>query len=326
MSEADPVSLREADAFLRQRYGARVEGLAELSGGDWSRAFSFRLADQDLVVRFGRYGEDFAKDREAMALGGPDLPVPAVLEIGEALGAAYAISERCFGIFLDDLDAAQWGRVLPAILRALDALRQAPAPADDRDAYPKAPQTSADAWGAQLLQSLVDRPGGRVSGWREKLACSSELDELFVAAKRELERLVAGCPTVRHVLHRDLLNRNVLVSNDATRLVGVFDWGCSMVGDFLYEIAWFDFWAPWHPGLAAIDLPSKALEHYRATGVEVPLFAQRLRCYNLHIGLEHLAYLAFAGREEDLFAVARRTREVLDSPAGGNRHGARHDL
>lgn len=31
----------------------------------------------------------------------------------------------------------------------------------------------------------------------------------------------------------------------------------------------------------------------------------------VHIGLTHLAYCAFAGRDHDLHAVAQRTREIL---------------
>ena len=104
----------------------------------------------------------------------------------------------------------------------------------------------------------------------------------------------------------------MLVSADGSRLAGVFDWGCSAYGDFLYEIAWFTFWAPWHPGLAAAGFRPVIRAHYRATGVEVPGFAERLRCYELHIGLTHLAYCAFAAnREDDLRAVAQRTREIL---------------
>ena len=43
-----------------------------------------------------------------MAFAGPDLPVPKVLEVGDALGGAYAISERHFGLFLEKLDEPRW--------------------------------------------------------------------------------------------------------------------------------------------------------------------------------------------------------------------------
>ena len=302
-----PVQLQEAAGFLAGRYGGRACHISELGGGDWSRAFSFRLGGRDLVARFGRYGEDFARDQQAMAFAGPDLPVPAVLETGSALGGAYAISERCFGVFLETLDESRWRRLLPALLHGLDTLRRVQSPGAGGPA----------GWRERLRSGLADRPGGRVSGWTASLAQQGGLSELFAAGERAFSGLLGACPEIRHVVHGDLLNRNVLVAPDGSRLTGVFDWGCSAYGDFLYEAAWFTFWAPWHPGLAAIDFRSVIRGHYRATGVAIPRFGERLRCYELHIGLTHLAYCAFTGdREDDLRAVARRTREILGAAAG----------
>ena len=307
-----PVRLDEATAFLNERYDGRAQDTAELGGGAWSRAFSFRLDGRHLVARFGPHGEDFTMDLQAMAFAGADLPVPVVIEVGDALGGAYAISERHFGLFLENLDEPQWRRVLPALLRGLDALRHLPAPSPSGflEATEGTPATTN--WREWLLASLVDRPGQRVAGWRAVLAASPGFEALFVAGEHELHSSLDACPEIRHVLHRDMLNRNVLVAEDASRLRAVFDWGCSTYGDFLYEVAWFTFWAPWHAGLAAIDFHSAIREHYAAIRLDVPSFDERLRCYELHIGLTHLAYGAFAGdREGDLHAVAERTREVL---------------
>jgi aminoglycoside phosphotransferase (APT) family kinase protein len=309
-----PVLPSEAAQFLAQRYAGQARDVAELGGGDWSRAFSFRLDGRDLVARFGHYGEDFAKDQQAMAFAGPDLPVPEVLETGPALGGAYAISQRCYGAFLETLDEAGWRRLLPALLRGLDTLRQLPAPGPapvpgggGMAAAPGGP----GSWRDWLWSGLDDRSGERVSGWTAILARRPGLTELFTAARQSFSGLLDACPEIRHVLHGDLLNRNVLVAPDASRLTAVFDWACSAYGDFLYEAAWFTFWAPWHAGLAAIDFRSVVRDHYDVTGVDVPRFGERLRCYELHIGLTHLAYCAFAGRDDDLQAVAQRTRELL---------------
>ena len=308
-----PVGLGEAAWFLAARYAGQARDVAELGGGDWSRAFSFRLDGRDLVARFGHHGEDFARDQQAMALCGPDLPVPRVLETGSALGGAYAISERCFGVFLESLDAARWYRLLPALLRGLDALRDAPALGAGRRAGSAGP-ARAGSWREQLKAELEDRPGQRVSGWRAVLARSAELDSLFTAGERTLNGLLDACPEIHHVLHRDLLNRNVLVAADGSRLTAVFDWGCYGLGDFLYEVAWFTFWAPWHAGLAAIDFRSAILRHYQAGGLDVPRFDERLRCYELHVGLTHLAYCTFTGDPgRHLPSIARRTREILGS-------------
>jgi aminoglycoside phosphotransferase (APT) family kinase protein len=308
-----PVALGEAAGFLAERYAGQARDVAELGGGDWSRAFSFRLDRRDLVARFGDYGEDFARDQQAMALSGPDLPIPRVRETGTALGGAYAVSERRFGVFLESLDAARWRRLLPALLRGLDALRDAPALGTGERPGAATP-APAGSWREQLKADLEDHPGQRVSGWRAILAGSAELDTLFTTGERAVSGLLDACPEIRHVLHRDLLNRNVLVAGDGSRLTAVFDWGCYGLGDFLYEVAWFTFWAPWHPGLAAIDFRSAILGHYQAAGLDVPRFDERLRCYELHVGLTHLAYGTFTGDPgRHLPSIARRTREILGS-------------
>jgi hygromycin-B 4-O-kinase len=78
-------------------------------------------------------------------------------------------------------------------------------------------------------------------------------------------------------------------------LVPVFDWGCSIYGDFVYELATFVFWSPWHAAIKASDVLSRAKAHYAEIGLDVADFDARLRCCALHIGLEHLGYNAYLG-------------------------------
>ena len=319
MSGDESVDGNAAARFLAERYGGSAGDVAALGGGDWSRAFSFRLGDRDLVVRFGRHGEDFLKDRKAMAFARPGLPVPAVLEVGEALGGFYAISERRFGVFPETLDERGWRRLLPALLGALDSLREVPPPGGGAVDWASDGARGPSSWREWLLASLEDRPGERVSGWRARLRQDPDIDAVFVSGERALRSLLWACPETRHLLHRDLLNRNVLVAEDASHLQAVFDWGCSLAGDFLYEVAWLCFWAPWYPALDALDFRRVIEDHYVAIGLAVENFDERLRCYELHIGLEHLAYAAFTGRDDDLHAIARRTLPVLQHPSDANR-------
>jgi aminoglycoside phosphotransferase (APT) family kinase protein len=215
---------------------------------------------------------------------------------------------------LESLDAEAWRRLLPAFWRALDAMREQPEQWPEwLLEQPKLGEGPGGRWGAQLLASLEDRPGERVSGWRATLAGFEGLDALFADARARFVELLALCPTGGHLIHSDLLNRNVLVAEDGTRLSAVFDWSCQRRGDFLYDIAWLTFWAPWHPGLAATDIRASALEHFSAVDVAVPRFDERLSCYELHIGLEHLAYNAFTHDDTELHAVGRRLRTLLDS-------------
>ena len=128
-----------------------------------------------------------------------------------------------------------------------------------------------------------------------------------------MHRMLPDCPELRNLIHRDLLNRNVLVSPDASRLEAVYDWGCSVAADFLYEAAWFTFWSAWYPALQALNPRRLFQEHFARLGVKTEDFHRRMSCYELHIGLEHIAYSAFTGSQTDLFDVARRTKQVLEA-------------
>lgn len=299
----------EAEAFLVGRFGAAVTVVTPIDGGAWSKAYAFRRADAHYIARFGGYLEDFAKERLAGRYASADLPIPAVTEVGPALGRFYAISERSFGVFIDDLDGTRMRATLPSLFAALDAARRADLSATTGygawDATGAAPYPS---WRASLLDIAADRPGGRGSGWRRLLETSATGAERFDAAFDRLRGLSAFCPDERHLIHSDLLHFNVLVAGD--RISAVFDWGNALYGDFLYDPAWFAFWSPWYPAWQGIDFQEEAARHYAAIGVEIPRFEERFRCCMVHIGLDGQRYQAFVGDWEHLESTARRTLAV----------------
>jgi hygromycin-B 4-O-kinase len=300
------VDLSRAQAFLAARFDGEASNVAPLGVGEWSRAYAFRQAGRDFVIRFGLHGDDFARDRLAAAFAGPDLPIPAVLELGEAFDGYYAIAGRVYGGYIDDVDEAQMRGLLPALLAALDAMRLADLAHTTGyggwDAAGNAPYAS---WRAALLDVANDRPGDRIHGWRARLAASAVGSEPFDAAYRCLESLAGDLPDLRCLIHSDLLHYNVLVEGD--RISGVLDWGCAMTGDFLYDLAWLCFWQPWYPAWQRIDFEQEARRHYAAIGLAVPGLEQRLLCCQLHIGLAGMAYQAYAGDWVNLEGTAQRT-------------------
>ncbi|MFN8594409.1 MAG: hypothetical protein U0031_23405 [Thermomicrobiales bacterium] len=87
----------QATSFLADRFGSDIEDVVRIGQGEWSTAYAYRHAGGEYVVRFGRYRDDFAKDRRAAGYRSRDLPIPVIGEIGEAFDGSYAISERAFG-------------------------------------------------------------------------------------------------------------------------------------------------------------------------------------------------------------------------------------
>jgi hypothetical protein len=122
MSNVDKISLKQAKAFLAGHLGA-VSEVSFIGKGAWSQRFGFRLGDDELVIRFGHYVEDFYEDQRACTYASPELPIPQVLEIGQAFERHYALSTRAHAVPLESLDEAQWRAVIPAVVSVLEAMR-----------------------------------------------------------------------------------------------------------------------------------------------------------------------------------------------------------
>ena len=273
----------DVERFLTALHGGRVTDLEPLTGGFWSSAFGYRVGDDELVARFGEQRDGFLADQRAMAHSSPDLPVPEVLDVGDAFGASYAISRRHHGRFLEDMGP----EVAPALARLLAALRAAP------------PDASAPSWRANLLERLAD---DRPPGWRDRLRAHPDADAAFERATAQLRELIPSLPERRDLIHGDLLHKNVLVADDGSRINAVFSWKCSVRGDHLYDTAWCTFWSDIeYPGVAA------AIDRTLADDDE------RLRhhVYELHIGATHLGWHAWTGEldwlEKNVAAVNRLT-------------------
>ncbi|MEZ4634146.1 MAG: phosphotransferase [Caldilineaceae bacterium] len=246
MTQAQGVTVDESQAqgFLTAHFDPTITGVEHIGEGAWSRCFGFRRGDDDLVVRFGNYLDDFEKDQRAAAYATPDLPIPQVLAIGPAFGGHYAVSTR-----------------LRASTRSPERGRLAgDDPVHGGDAGSAAPgRCSADqrmgrlgnrrSGGARaMVEPSADGkcrfPERRSYGWKQRLAQSPEDAETFNWGYDLLQRIVDDS-IPRHLYHADLMNRNVLVQDH--KISGVFDWGCGCYGDHLYDLAWFEFWAPWYP-------------------------------------------------------------------------------
>jgi hypothetical protein len=84
----------------------------------------------------------------------------------------------------------------------------------------------------------------------------------------------------------------------------------------LYDIAWLSFCRPWTLGMKDVDLKAAALRFFSETNADVSNFDDRVRCYEVHIGLGSIAYNAFAGRREVTQEVCALTAKAARRPTG----------
>ena len=300
---ADGPSLDHVRSFLRGVHGRDVEALESLTGGFWSSAFAYRVGGDELVVRFGQIRSGFESDQAAMAYGGPELPVPEVLEIGDAFDGSYCVSRRHHGRFLEDVTPGEAHVAGPMLQRLLRALRNAPADT-----------LEAGSWREWLLSGLQEPPPDQpTAGWTSLLAAKPSAFEVFEAASSRIESLVESCPERRDLVHGDLLHRNVLVSPDASRVTAVFSWKCAVRGDFLFDVAWCTVWGSmFHPGIAALDVFDLVMGDAELPDDARTDAALRHHCYGLQIAASHLGWYAWTGDDESLERLASVTLGLVE--------------
>lgn len=310
MTRKPAPTVSQIDEWLSQKYDCAATNLAPISGGFWSAAYTFNLGEEEFVLRFSEMRDGFVADATAVQFAAPNLPIPEVLEVDEALGYHYAISRRHYGHFVEDASPADADAVGGALDQLLAALRAVPSTPDDAVIWYETNATGIK-WHDFLRGGLTDNPDAVVHGWRKKLAEHQQFDAIFRACEERIEALLPSCPERRDLVHGDLLHQNVLISEDATRVTGIFSWKCSVRGDFLFDVAWCTFWGPWHPGIAAANLWHRTLNAPDLSKADLIDASLRHHCYELQIGASHFGWNVWTGDEQGLARVAAESERVL---------------
>jgi hygromycin-B 4-O-kinase len=292
--------------FLLAHFCKEVSNIQPLKGGHWSSAYSFQSEKGDHVIRFASFDDTFKNDQVAAGFASMHLPIPRIEAVGEAFGGYFAISERAFGEMIDDLDKGKMRRVVPAVFRMLDALREVDLSSTQGfGGWEPSGIAPYKTWRDCLLGIENDPPGSVGHGWRTSMANSPIGDSAFNEAFERLKQLADEPPDGRHLVHNDLLYRNVLVAED--RISAVIDWQCSLYGDFLYDLAMFSYSAPWFPSMEGIDWEAEAREHFASIGLDVPRLEERLLCCKIHIGLGAQQWNVYIQQWDEVERHAKRT-------------------
>lgn len=296
-------------SFLQKSHHQEISNIASASGGDWSQAFFYEVGGQSKVIRFSKTDEDFLKDRFAYRYNSPALPIPKIEEIGQVSDGFYAISQKIEGEMVDNLTGEQMARFTPQIFSLFNSLRLANI--SDTTGYggwSAEGKGANDSWREFLASVNIYDSVSRVD-WRDGLSSREETRALFDRVYQELTGLLEYCPEDRHLIHNDLLHFNLITNEN--RVVGVIDWGCSLYGDFLYDLAMFDLWKFYYPSMACIDWKGEVKKYFENIGVELPNFDKRLKCYQCHLALDAIKYTVFKNNEKDLKLITDRIKEII---------------
>lgn len=293
MANVIKVSITETEQFLIVKYGKDISAVKPLGEGGWSYAFTFLIGDAKNVIRWGNVPDNFERDAFAHTFITDGLPVPPITEIGEANNSFFAISPFVVGNFLEALSPNDLEIASPSVIKMFRALRAVDmSTSTGFGSWNKDGKGNHDSWKGFLQDNGDKSAESLIKGWKEHLESPSMGTDAYDKLWGKFKSLIDYCPEDRSVVHSDLVNRNVLVSDG--KVTAVLDWGSSFFGDPLYDIAWLIFCDPWCPNFKSTQLIPQLLEDFKADpNSNTKNMDERLLCYQLNIAAGSIAYNAF---------------------------------
>lgn len=264
-----------------------ADEVKQLSKGWWSQAYSFRFDDKDWVLRINGSDKDFRKDQKAWEVLQGIIPVPEIKLVGQFKNNFFAISEKCSGTTLIDEHVTSPELVFSLFdtllhMRAFNA-------------------NSLNGWG--LMNESFE---GTCNSWEDWLLSfhNHKMDYtlqqlvndgllesmLHKVALNRIKQLLPFCKTEKYLVHGDAGFDNVLC--DGKKITGVIDWGEAALGDFLYDIAYLFF------NTEIVDYRGYWQEFVQQRQLQIPFMEERLRCYQMVIGLNSVAIAAHIRNEK----------------------------
>lgn len=300
----------DVQEFLQNRTDKDINGVTPVGNGEWSQAFFYKENDIQKVIRFSDIDDDFMRDQFAYSYSSQKLPIPEIEEIGKASRGYFAISRYVEGEMIDTLGPEKMRMIVPKLMDLFEAMRTTDiSKSKGFGAWDRKGNGEKNSWKEYISHITDDSPNMRIHGWKEKLSNKRWENDVFNQAYKELLSTVTFCPEERHIIHSDLLHFNLLMKEG--EIVAVIDWGCAKYGDFLYDLAWFIFWQFYYPSMEGIDFKGEARRYFSNIGLDLTNFEERIRCYQLHIGIDSMIYCLTKENWKDVKMTAKRLVEVI---------------
>ena len=296
-------------ALLQERFAPSVTDLVPVEGGSVARTFAFRAGDEAYIIRFNldrMLRSNFPKEAYLwQKLSSTSIPMPPVLQVGRLGDLHYAISRRMPGQTLSGRTPHELEPLFPQILETLHALHQV----DVRDTqgygvFDDQGRGMASSWHTFLGRIAEEELEHDYYGKWHRLFEETFLERAaFDRIYQQLLRLLPSCPEERFLVHGNPSLANLL-AQDGT-LTAVLDWLDARYGDFVYDIAYLDYWLP------GLRVRERFGRFYREREVSVPAYAERLLCYQCYITLDAMRFYAKSGQEQGYKWVCSRILEHL---------------
>ncbi len=313
------IPVAEVLQLLREYFGDSIRDLEPAPGGNVAQTFSFSAEPEcgtgnsdmslrrDYIVRFNApMLLNYEKDAYVYEnFASEAIPIPRVLHIGRLGDVHFAISEKAPGRNLLEIPRAEYLALIPELIRILDAIHRVPL--EERPGHGVFDGNGVGlwpSWRSHLECVNAEEPPGDFYGkWYSLFETSFLERNFFERLYDRMELLMHACPEERYLVHGGCGLGNILTANG--KITAVLDWMEARYGDFLFDVAWLDFWSPEDRGRERFE------EHYSHVGRAVPHYRERILCYQCYGALDGLRFLAKKGDRSGYDYVKQRILTLL---------------
>ena len=312
------VSISEVEEFLKKNFSTNIKNIEILKGGEISQAFSFEDNSESFVIKVRRLRRRFRKFNpfakeaeiaEILSKRNPQIPIPENLEYGtfkenRRERFIYSIVKKIDGSFVH-LFPKESSEIVDRNLIDLMYLIHTIDISDTKGygnwiRWKEAKQKSMQEY---ILEGLE----------REKIYTNERFSsgifeiELYNSGAEKIRELIGFCSPNRYLVHADYGFDNVLADKDGN-ITAVFDWEHSIFGDFVYDIAWLDFW-----GFREDDRYSNLYcEKYKNSEfLDFKNYDERLLCYKIYIGMSAAGFFSESNQEDKYLEAKQRVLSLL---------------
>jgi hygromycin-B 4-O-kinase len=306
------VNLEQVQLLLNQHFSTSITDLAPVEGGQISRTFSFHAGKQAYIVRFNKDNmltSNLPKEAYLYQKLAPlSIPIPPIVHVGRLGDLHFAISLKIPGQRLETLSAQEIKALLPQFIEILDAIHHVDV--SDTKGYGVFDYQGVgqDASWRSFLSKVDEEEDERdyFGKWHHLFDDTFLERKLFEEIYRHMLCLLDYCPTERYLVYGSASLNNVLAQDG--KITAVLDWVDARYGDFVYDIAYMDFWYPW------LHVPEAFQQCYHKRRTEISFYKERLLCYQCYLALGAIRFYAACGDENSYQWTCRNILQKLNAP------------
>lgn len=233
-----------------------------------------------------------------------NIPIPEIYKIGKINETYYfCISQKVEGIILKSFSAKEIEVINVSLFKVLDSIHAIDV--SGREGYGKWNEEGkgeCKTWKKRILmvdeyvKDSVEKPGLFKTTFLEK--------DFWNKAYNILLKLIPDCPEEKYLIHGDFGFDNIL--SNGKKITGVIDWESSMYGDFVFDVAWLDFWSK------KIDYKDLYLKHAKIKKIKLDNYEERILCYKLYIGLRTLSFFAYSEQKNKYESIKKEIEKLIE--------------